>query len=56
MRGFREKGTVLFRRRGCGIIGSTVVSTGRGPIPLSSTIKKKVKGSRLEVGGGNILD
>jgi len=37
---------VLFRRRGCGVIGSTVVSTGRGPIPLGSTIKKKVKGSR----------
>lgn len=23
---------------GCGVIGSTVVSTGRGSIPLSSTI------------------
>ncbi len=34
-----EKGTVLFRRRGCGVIGNTVVTTDQ----------RKVKGLRLEV-------
>jgi hypothetical protein len=41
----------LFSIWGCGAIGSTIVSTGRGPIPFNSTKQKKVKGSRIKVGG-----
>jgi len=36
------QGKIIFK--GCGVIGSAVVSTGRDSIPLSSTHHKKVKG------------